>query len=229
MAVDPIHQAPSQIQPNKDKPGAEVDSKQSIKDLGGLISSKKQAGQGLAKHYGSSVQLEISQNVSMGVNKNAAQMLVETEVRTSLAAKISNSQLPAQRPSLTPEDKNLTPEKIADRLVDYALNLLEDSNPGGEISRAEVDQLREAAGQGFETASKILGETPSNELKSLVGDIRTIFLERLEELTDQSVERAAENPAGAGGELFEQIAMENSRALEETEGGIDLSGWADRE
>ncbi len=173
---------------------------------------------------GSAVQLDLSQNVSMGVNDNTARMIIETEVRTSLTAQLGDSDDGASpvMNSFQPGTGDMSPESTAERLFNQAQQFL-----GGEEAEASDDsetgleEILSAAEDGFENAEEILNESMTSDFSELVNEIQTLFTGMLESLAEgEEVEEAPEAEAGEerAAQQAAEIAAENQRALQETEG-----------
>ncbi len=232
MAIDPVYKLPVPGLPGREdaeQPGGEdkvagrssadamqrrLFAERRLQDLGSAWSAQEGVGSG--------VQVDLSQNVSMGVNKNAAQLLIETEVRKSLATQVIGDAAAAPRPVFRPGDENLEAEEIAGRLIDYAMLLINGSDSELTSGEEEIARLREAAEAGFASARGVLDSSPTQDTESLVGEVRTVFMELLGGL--QETAGSSGRPPAVEENQVAEIAAENRRALEETGGRLDPTG-----
>ncbi|GEM_PF-5115192 len=173
----------------------------------------------------SAIELDLSQNVSMGVNDNTAHMIIETEVRTSLTTQLdgaSDQDAPIPSP-VQPGTGDISPENTAGRLLGYAEQFLgAEGAEEAEDSESVVEEILAAADEGFENADEILGDSMTSDFSELINEIQTLFNGMLEGLMeeDEAAEEATEAEAeeSNAAQQAAEIAAENQRALQETEG-----------
>lgn len=237
MSINPVHQGVNNPQPRKNESG-EVVKKGPGENSGRNLQKSLFQGQNKSslqpnpntRGGSGAIQLDISQNVSMGVNKQTAQMFVETKVRTSISAqlsgKTSTSENPAeQMPAASPGEGNLSLEETAGRLVDFARNVLNSGEAENNGSQ-ELDELREAADQGFEKAGEALEESETEGISEMVGEVKNLFMEmldRLEAPADEAEIEVAES-GSAEGQLRQAIEAQNSQAAANTNLSSVLTG-----
>lgn len=248
MPINPISLPPSQPQPQSSENSASAEGEQANINRNKLQQAlfshqetKSAYFQQESDGQSTGVKLDLSKNVSMGVNKKTAQMVIETKVKMSLSARFESSG-GEKGLSLPQGNEEFTPGKTAERLFDFAKKIMSDFMEGAEQGEDKSEQAdkseeafkeeaKKASEKGFKQAKQELGMGLDGELKELFSSVQSQFMEMLDLLGEENQAKAAEKAEGQekaeeaqqdsgqpDNSAVEEIAAENSRAATQTNG-----------